>query len=148
MGLAVLIDQESCLNFLGLRCDVCYRVCPLIDKAISLEKQSNPRSDRHAMLLPTVHADACTGCGKCERSCVLEKPAIKVLNHDLAQGVLGAHYQKGWEAQNRSDKPRFAQPEQRLPVDSADLGPLRNGAPAYSPAAAPTFAAPASEPKP
>ncbi|MDR2451660.1 MAG: MauM/NapG family ferredoxin-type protein, partial [Candidatus Accumulibacter sp.] len=26
MGLAVLIDHENCLNFLGLRCDVCYRV--------------------------------------------------------------------------------------------------------------------------
>ena len=25
MGLAVLVDQENCLNFQGLRCDVCYR---------------------------------------------------------------------------------------------------------------------------
>ena len=79
MGVAVLVDQENCLNFLGLRCDVCYRVCPVIDKAITLEKVSNPRSDRHAMLLPTVHAEACTGCGKCEKSCVLEEAAIKVL---------------------------------------------------------------------
>ena len=55
MGLAALVDHESCLNFLGLRCDVCYRVCPVIDKAITLESQHNPRSDRHAMLLPTVH---------------------------------------------------------------------------------------------
>ena len=38
MGLAVLIDQENCLNFQGLRCDVCYRVCPSIDKAITLER--------------------------------------------------------------------------------------------------------------
>ncbi|WP_291853318.1 4Fe-4S dicluster domain-containing protein, partial [Accumulibacter sp.] len=29
MGLAILSDQETCLNFLGLRCDVCYRVCPV-----------------------------------------------------------------------------------------------------------------------
>jgi ferredoxin-type protein NapG len=79
MGVAVLIDEENCLNFLGLRCDVCYRVCPVIDKAITLEKFSNPRSDRHAMLLPTVHAEHCTGCGKCEKSCVLEQAAIKVL---------------------------------------------------------------------
>lgn len=28
MGLAVLLDQENCLNFQGLRCDVCYRECP------------------------------------------------------------------------------------------------------------------------
>ena len=36
MGLAVLIDHETCLNWLGMRCDVCYRVCPLIDKAIEI----------------------------------------------------------------------------------------------------------------
>lgn len=97
MGLAVLIDHESCLNFLGLRCDVCYRVCPVIDKAITLEKVHNPRSDRHAMLLPTVHSDHCTGCGKCEKSCVLPEAAIKVLPPKLAQGKLPAHYKKGWE---------------------------------------------------
>ena len=28
MGLSVLLDQETCLNWQGLRCDVCYRVCP------------------------------------------------------------------------------------------------------------------------
>ena len=36
MGVAVLVGQETCLNLLGLRCDVCYRVCPLIDEAITL----------------------------------------------------------------------------------------------------------------
>ena len=30
MGVAVLVGHETCLNYLGLRCDVCYRVCPLI----------------------------------------------------------------------------------------------------------------------
>lgn len=97
MGLAVLIDHETCLNFLGLRCDVCYRVCPVIDKAITLERMHNPRSDRHAMLLPTVHSSHCTGCGKCEQSCVLPEAAIRVLPHDLAQGKAAEHYRKGWE---------------------------------------------------
>jgi ferredoxin-type protein NapG len=97
MGLAVLIDHETCLNFLGLRCDVCYRVCPVIDKAISLEMLHNTRSDRHAMLLPTVHSEHCTGCGKCEAACVLEEAAIKVLPIPLAQGKLGEPYRKGWE---------------------------------------------------
>ncbi len=98
MGLAVLIDQETCLNFLGLRCDVCYRVCPVIDRAISLELVHNPRSDRHAMLLPTVHSDHCTGCGKCERACVLPgEAAIKVLPVKLAQGSRAEHYRRGWE---------------------------------------------------
>ncbi|MDR2000135.1 MAG: ferredoxin-type protein NapG [Zoogloeaceae bacterium] len=97
MGLAVLIDQENCLNFLGLRCEVCYRVCPVIDKAITLERMHNPRSDRHALLLPTVHSDACTGCGKCEQACVLPEPAIKILPIKVAQGRLSEHYRKGWE---------------------------------------------------
>jgi ferredoxin-type protein NapG len=101
MGLAALVDHESCLNFLGLRCDVCYRVCPLIDQAITLENQHNPRSDRHALLLPTVHSDACTGCGKCEKSCVLPEAAIRVLPRPLVQGALPAHYRKGWEEKTR-----------------------------------------------
>ena len=133
MGVAVLADEENCLNFLGLRCDVCYRVCPVIDKAITLEKVSNPRSDRHAMLLPTVHADACTGCGKCEKSCVLEEAAIKVLPRSLARGKGGAHYRKGWEAGNQAGRPRFDQPVQNLPAQPVpgDLAPLRSGRAAY-----------------
>ncbi len=86
MGLAVLVDQETCLNYLGLRCDVCYRVCPVIDKAITLEPRHNERTGRHALFIPTVHSDACTGCGKCERSCVLEEAAIKVLPAEAGQG--------------------------------------------------------------
>jgi len=102
MGLAVLIDQENCLNFLGLRCDVCYRVCPAIDQAITLEKTHNPRSDRHALFLPTVHSEHCTGCGKCEKGCVLEAAAIKVIPIALAQGKLGSHYRKGWEEKQKA----------------------------------------------
>ncbi|MDR1934839.1 MAG: ferredoxin-type protein NapG [Candidatus Accumulibacter sp.] len=101
MGLAVLIDHETCLNFLGLRCDVCYRVCPVIDKAITLDRQHNARSDRHAMLLPTVHSDYCTGCGKCEAACVLEEAAIRILPFPLARGKLGGHYRKGWEEREK-----------------------------------------------
>ncbi|BDI07720.1 ferredoxin-type protein NapG [Sphaerotilus microaerophilus] len=135
MGVAVLIDQENCLNFLGLRCDVCYRVCPVIDQAITLEKVSNPRSDRHAMLLPTVHAGACTGCGKCEKSCVLEQAAIKVLPAAIARGELGHHYRKGWEAGSRDGRPHFDAPVQRLPEHAVpgDLAPLRSGAAPYTP---------------
>lgn len=137
MGVAVLADEENCLNFLGLRCDVCYRVCPVIDQAITLEKVSNPRSDRHAMLLPTVHADACTGCGQCEKSCVLERAAIKVMPVTLARGEPGAHYRKGWEAPERQVQPHYNLPVQRLPAEPVpgDLAPLRNGTTPY-PAAA------------
>ncbi len=104
MGLAVLVDHETCLNFLGMRCDVCYRVCPAIDKAITLDVQHNERTSKHAMFLPTVHSDQCTGCGKCEASCVLEVAAIKVYPVKLAKGELGAHYQLGWEEKRKAGK--------------------------------------------
>lgn len=102
MGLAVLIDEENCLNFQGLRCDVCYRVCPAINKAITLEMQHNARSGKHALFIPTVHSDACTGCGKCEKACVLEQAAIKVLPTRLAKGELGQHYRWGWEEKQKA----------------------------------------------
>ncbi|WP_439257355.1 ferredoxin-type protein NapG [Lonepinella sp. BR2271] len=104
MGLAVLLDHETCLNWQGLRCDVCYRVCPLIDKAITLEKVHNDRTQIHAKLIPTVHSDACTGCGKCEQACVLEEAAIKVLPMDLAKGMLGRHYRLGWQEKQNAGK--------------------------------------------
>jgi ferredoxin-type protein NapG len=118
MGIAVLVDQENCLNFLGLRCDVCYRVCPLIDDAITIERQHNVRSGRHARLLPTVHADACTGCGKCEYACVLPEAAIKVLPQRLARGAGGQHYRVGWEEKRRAGEslvPGDPQHEYHLP---------------------------------
>ena len=102
MGLAALIDHESCLNFLGLRCDVCYRVCPVIDKAITLDVLPNMRTGRHAMFLPTVHSEHCTGCGKCEKSCVLEESAIKIFPVALAKGALGKHYRIGWDEQKKN----------------------------------------------
>ncbi|MCB1482935.1 MAG: ferredoxin-type protein NapG [Rhodobiaceae bacterium] len=105
MGIAVLVDEEHCLNALGLRCDVCYRVCPVIDKAITLELQHNERSGHHAIFMPTVHADACTGCGKCEKSCVLPQAAIKVLPTRLARGEAAEHYRLGWEEMQKKGAP-------------------------------------------
>jgi ferredoxin-type protein NapG len=102
MGLAVLVDQENCLNCLGLRCDVCYRNCPAIDKALTLEMQVNQRTGVHARFIPTVHSKHCTGCGKCERSCVLENAAIKVLPLAQARGTLGSHYRVGWEEKEKA----------------------------------------------
>jgi ferredoxin-type protein NapG len=38
-----------------------------------------------------VRAEACTGCGKCEKSCVLDEAAIKVLPLALAASRAGRH---------------------------------------------------------
>ena len=104
MGVAVLVDQETCLNYLGLRCGVCYRACPCIGKTISLDAQHNHRSGKHTLFLPKIHSEHCTGCGKCEKSCVLPTPAIKVLPRSLAKGQLGSHYRLGWEEKAKNGK--------------------------------------------
>ncbi len=104
MGLAALINQETCLNFQGLRCEVCYRECPLIGEAITLELRHNQRSGKHALFIPTVHSDSCTGCGKCERVCVLPEAAIKVLPANIAMGQSAEHYRWGWEEKERAHK--------------------------------------------
>jgi ferredoxin-type protein NapG len=103
------------------------------------------------MLLPTVHADYCTGCGMCEQSCVLQESAIKVLPMQLARGEIGAHYRKnllqrsdaGHVGHTRSGEvvkpteglPSFDLPVQRLPDQPVpgDLAPLRSGAEPYNP---------------
>lgn len=102
MGVAVIVSRETCLNLQGLRCDVCYRVCPLIDKAITLEQTHNRRTGKHAVFEPVVHAEACTGCGKCEKGCVLTEAAIKVLPMALAAGRQDKHYQRGWEEKRKA----------------------------------------------
>lgn len=94
MGLAV-IDIEHCLSWQGLRCEICHRECPLKDRAISVVH--NPRrTSKHAMFVPLVHSDACTGCGICERACPTEEAAIKVVPPELVQGRIGEHYRLGW----------------------------------------------------
>ncbi|HCX33113.1 MAG TPA: ferredoxin-type protein NapG [Rhodocyclaceae bacterium] len=134
MGLAVLVDHETCLNYLGLRCDVCYRVCPLIDKAITLEPQVNERTGRHTLFIPTVHSDKCTGCGKCERGCPLEVAAIKVFPVQMAKGELGRHYRLGWVEKEKAGKSLIEEqgiielpkrmPEAPLPPDAPSSAPL------------------------
>ncbi len=120
MGLAVIVDQETCLAFLGLRCEVCFNVCPLQGSAITLDYKHNERSGRHAKFLPIVHSAACTGCGLCEKACILEDaPAIKVFPTHLAKGDLGHHYRVSWEQQkdaggsliNPEDKHQYNLPE-------------------------------------
>jgi ferredoxin-type protein NapG len=95
MGLAV-IDAEHCLSWQGLRCEVCYRVCPLKGTAIRIDP--HPRGlSKHAVFVPTVSSEACTGCGLCEQACPTEVASIRVLRADLVQGRIGEHYRLGWK---------------------------------------------------
>lgn len=99
MGLAV-INKESCIAFWGIQCDACYRACPILGEAISIEYSKNERTGKHAFLTPIVHADACTGCGLCEKACVTEKPAIFVLPREVSMGRVGDYYVKGWDKED------------------------------------------------
>lgn len=101
MGLAV-IDEKSCIAFWGIQCDACYRVCPLIGEAITLDYERNERTGKHAFLKPVVNPDVCTGCGMCEHACVTEKASIFVLPRAIAEGKSGNFYLKGWEDQDES----------------------------------------------
>lgn len=101
---AAIIDEKSCLAYWGIRCDACYRACPLIDEAITIEYKRNEKTGKHAILEPHVHHDTCTGCGICEHVCVTEKAAIFVLPHAIASGEVGTHYIKSWD---REDEDRI-----------------------------------------
>jgi ferredoxin-type protein NapG len=79
MGTAVIVDRQNCLSLRGLRCEVCYRNCPLMDKAITIEPRHNERTGVHAIMEPVIHQDKCVGCGICEKSCVRDKPVIVVM---------------------------------------------------------------------
>ncbi len=104
MGLAVLLDQETCIAFQGLRCEVCFNVCPVQGKAITLNRSHNLRTGKHALITPLVHSEYCTGCGKCEHACILDEAAIKVLPLTLAKGELGKHYRLGWQEKHNAGK--------------------------------------------
>ena len=96
MGLAV-VDESSCIAMWGIQCDACYRACPLLGEAITIEMSKNERPGKHAFLKPVVHANVCTGCGMCEHACVTEIAAIHILPRALAMGKVGDHYIKGWD---------------------------------------------------
>ena len=96
MGLAV-VDRDTCIAYWGIQCDACYRACPLLDKAITLSYMRNDRTGMHALLVPVVHSDACTGCGLCEHACVTKKASIFVLPRQIAAGESDARYVKGWD---------------------------------------------------
>ncbi len=96
MGMAI-VDDKVCIAYHGLRCEVCYRACPLIDKALKLEYRHNERTGKHALLLPIVDTDICTGCGMCEQVCVTKKSSISIVPREYVAGVMNDTYVKGWK---------------------------------------------------
>ncbi|MCF6191092.1 MAG: ferredoxin-type protein NapG [Cocleimonas sp.] len=112
MGLAVVIDQEGCIAFQGLRCEVCYNVCPVQGKAITIETQTNNRTGMHAKFIPVVHSSDCTGCGKCEQACIVDgESAIKVMPLKLAASGGSPHYRQGWKEKEKAGGKSLVAPD-------------------------------------
>ncbi len=86
MGVAVLVGHETCLNYKGMTCSICHRVCPIRDEAITLEIQT---IKGRRMVIPVVHSEHCTGCGTCEKHCVTDQASIRVLPRELGLGGHG-----------------------------------------------------------
>lgn len=78
MGTAV-VNEETCLSFQGMRCEVCYRACPLIDEAIRIDYRPREGDDIHAVFAPQVNAEVCPGCGLCEQRCPVGDPAPAIV---------------------------------------------------------------------
>lgn len=77
MGVA-LIDEETCIAFQGMRCEVCYRVCPLIDEAITIDYRMREGDDIHAVFAPIIDEEKCVGCGLCVERCVVSDPVVPI----------------------------------------------------------------------
>jgi ferredoxin-type protein NapG len=96
IGIAI-VDSDQCIAYWGIQCDACFRACPLMNEAIVIDHSRNDRTGKHALLVPRIVPDICTGCGMCEKVCVTEKPSIIVLPLAVAKGKAGSNYIKGWD---------------------------------------------------
>jgi ferredoxin-type protein NapG len=78
MGTAA-IDEELCIAIkAGIRCEVCYRSCPLIGQAIDIELRPREGDDTHSVFAPVVDEAHCVGCGLCVQRCVVSDPAVAI----------------------------------------------------------------------
>ena len=118
MGVAVLIDHETCLNYLGLRCDVCYRVCPSSTRPLPrAATQPRTRQARHVPAHGAQRSLYRLRQGASTPACWRRRPSGWYLA-GLAKGELGHHYRLGWEEKEKgsqtssvSDHPPTRKPE-------------------------------------
>jgi|SRR3989338_4932021 len=96
----VQLEAQYCLAWDGGNCQFCYLVCPLRDKAITMDDQR-----------PTINISFCDGCGRCVTVCqaINDRPALKMI------------YKRGnpeMPARPQSSQDKFAQAELTSPSAS------------------------------
>lgn len=62
------VDTDLCYSYNNWSCGACFRACPLAGEAMTVGTWERP----------IIHADACIGCGCCERACIRYPHAIRV----------------------------------------------------------------------
>ena len=77
MGTAV-IEEDLCIALQGMRCEVCYRVCPLIDEAMTIDYRMREGDAIHAGFAPRIDREKCVGCGLCVERCVVGEPRVAI----------------------------------------------------------------------
>ena len=79
---AAYIDEKRCIAWADrIECIVCEEMCPLPEKAITLEIAESTGSEGELLTvpLPRVNRDLCIGCGICEYKCPVNgEAAIRV----------------------------------------------------------------------
>ncbi len=99
------IDQDRCLPWSqGIPCIVCEEMCPLPEKAVTLEEVETRDAFGGTLILqrPRVLHNRCIGCGVCEYKCPAEGPAaIRVYApHLLHQQGSGQGQHRGGRGNN------------------------------------------------
>jgi ferredoxin-type protein NapG len=76
IGLAALVRPEACYSFIGAAiCTSCVKACPMRGRAIWLAAGATRLGGRFT---PTVNPDVCTGCGLCEKACIVAGEAAAI----------------------------------------------------------------------
>ena len=79
------ISETRCIAYQGMRCEVCYRVCPLIDEAITIDFSALEDDNIHTRFIPVIDQEVCTDCGLCVQRCVVRDPRSAVRIVTLAE---------------------------------------------------------------